>query len=118
MPKRALIVEDNPDLGAVLLEFLELLNYESELTQGVKESVRLLKGENLFDVLIIDYTLGDGTGIDIINWCKKRLVFKDLRFILISGYEKSRFASSLMQDPAVAFLQKPFTIAQLKETLG
>ncbi|HCY25477.1 MAG TPA: DNA-binding response regulator, partial [Cryomorphaceae bacterium] len=38
MSKRALIVEDDKDLGGVLMELLEVLNYESELTQSVGES--------------------------------------------------------------------------------
>ena len=118
MSKRALIVEDDRDLGGVLMELLEILNYESELTQSVGESVHLLKSTDLFDVLVIDYALGDGTGVDLINWCKGHVVFKDLRFILISGYDKSYFAPSVMKDPTVTFLQKPFTIAQLKNTLG
>ena len=118
MSKRVLIVEDNPDLGAVLTAFLALLSYESELTQSVKESIRLLQGANLFDVLIIDYALGDGKGIEIINWCKERIDYKDIRFILISGYDKSHFSSFMMKDPTITFLQKPFTMAKLKDSLG
>ncbi len=118
MSKRVLIVEDNPDLGAVLTAFLALLSYESELTQSVKESIHLLQGASLFDVLVIDYTLEDGKGIEIINWCKERVDYKDLRFILISGYDKSHFSSSIMEDPTITFLQKPFTMAKLKDSLG
>ena len=118
MSKRVLIVEDNPDLGAVLTAFLALLSYESELTQSVKESIHLLQGASLFDVLVIDYTLEDGKGIEIINWCKERVDYKDLRFILISGYDKSHFSSSIMEDPTITFLQKPFTMAKLKDNLG
>ena len=118
MSKRVLIVEDNPDLGAVLTAFLALLSYESELTQSVKESIHLLQGASLFDVLVIDYTLEDGKGIEIINWCKERVDYKDLRFILISGYDKSHFSSFMMKDSTVAFLQKPFTMAKLKDSLG
>jgi DNA-binding NtrC family response regulator len=118
MSKRVLIVEDNPDLGAVLTAFLALLSYESELTQSVKESIHLLQGASLFDVLVIDYTLEDGKGIEIINWCKERVDYKDLRFVLISGYDKSHFSSSIMEDPTITFLQKPFTMAKLKDSLG
>jgi len=118
MSKRALIVEDDRDLGGVLMELLEVLNYEAELTQSVENSVHLLKSADLFDVLVVDYALVDGTGVDLINWCKERVVFKGLRFILISGYDQSHFAPSVMTDPRISFLQKPFTIVQLKETLG
>ena len=118
MSKRVLIVEDNPDLGAVLTAFLALLSYESELTQSVKESIHLLQGASLFDVLVIDYTLEDGKGIEIINWCKERVDYKDLRFVLISGFDKSHFSSSIMEDPTITFLQKPFTMAKLKDSLG
>ena len=118
MSKRVLIVEDNPDLGAVLTAFLALLSYESELTQSIKESIHLLEEGSLFDVLIVDYTLDDGKGVEIINWCKERVDYKDLRFVLISGYDKSHFSSSIMEDPTITFLQKPFTMAKLKDSLG
>jgi len=118
MSKRALIVEDDRDLGGVLMELLEILDYESEWTESVKESLHLLQSADLFDVLVVDHALGDGTGVDLINWCKERVVFKGLRFILISGYDQSHFAPPLMTDPRISFLQKPFTMMQLKETLG
>jgi len=117
MSKRALIVEDDRDLGGVLLELLEVLGYESELAQNVEESILLLKNTGSFDVLITDHALGEGTGVDLIDWCKARAEFNGLRFVLTSGYGTSHFDPAVLNDSRVAFLHKPFALAQLKDAL-
>jgi len=61
---RLLLVEDDPNLGYLLLEYLQMNDFMVTLTTSVKEALKAVEAE-LFDLAVLDVMLPDGNGFDL-----------------------------------------------------
>lgn len=117
--KKILIIDDDPSLALTMQEMLQLLDHHAEVANSLTEARgRLVKEEN-WDVIISDYTLGDGTGVDVFNVARENGLLETTKFIIASGYESAQelgVEESVAQ--AVSWLQKPFSLTALMELLG
>ena len=100
-----LLVEDDPDLLALLTEVLEDEGYRvSGATQRQEARAALRKGD--VDLLIADSVLRGGNGDDVAKAAGRR----GLPVIMMSG-EPDRIAR--LSGGPIPFLQKPFRAAAL-----
>lgn len=70
MTHRVLIVEDEPQVAASLRELLEREGYAVTHAGSIAEARRALAGETL-DVMLLDWRLPDGEGIDLLKELRK-----------------------------------------------
>lgn len=98
---RLLIIEDDVDDQQVLRDFLSDLNgkYFFEFTGSVKEALAKVQ-QNKFDVILCDYSLDDGTAIDIL---KKT---SDIPIIIVTRSGSEGIAVVAMKLGAVDYLIK------------
>lgn len=61
---RLLLVEDDPNLGYLLREYLQMNSFKVTLTTSVKEALKAVEAE-LFDLAVLDVMLPDGNGFDL-----------------------------------------------------
>ena len=61
---RLLLVEDDPNLGYLLREYLHMNSFEVTLTTSVVETLKAVEAE-LFDLAVLDVMLPDGNGFDL-----------------------------------------------------
>ena len=71
--KRILIVDDEPQIGEVLSAYLEREGFETLVRETVAGATAELEG-GLPDLLILDITLPDGSGLDILRSVQERSV--------------------------------------------
>ena len=114
MPKCAvLLVDDDPQVLAVISEMLTRLGCEVKKTRGPDQAVLILQDLSLpLDLLVTDFSMKRMNGSEL-----ARAAFRfrpRLRALFMSGDPAciSRFRSA---DP---FLLKPFTTAELKDKLS
>ena len=61
---RLLLVEDDPNLGYLLREYLQMNGFKVTLTTTVAEALKVVEAE-LFDLAVLDVMLPDGNGFDL-----------------------------------------------------
>ena len=61
---RLLLVEDDPNLGYLLREYLQMNSFKVTLTTTVTEALKAVEA-GLFDIAILDVMLPDGNGFDL-----------------------------------------------------
>ena len=61
---RLLLVEDDPNLGYLLREYLQMNGFKVTLTTTVAEALKAVEAE-LFDLAVLDVMLPDGNGFDL-----------------------------------------------------
>lgn len=66
MAKRVLVVDDEPEISEVVAGYLEREGFEAVVRADVRTAVETLK-EQVPDMMILDVTLPDGTGLDILR---------------------------------------------------
>ncbi len=110
---RALVVEDDPSVGAAVTDALGELGYTSVLTTSAREALAALAGgAGGFAVVFSDVVMPGMSGIELGREIRKRHV--DLPVVLTSGYSEV-----LAQDGAHGFelLGKPYSLEQLARAL-
>ena len=102
---RILIVDDHPLVREGLIG---LISAQSDFVvcgeaSGLAEARQLVAAERP-DVAIIDLTLSDGSGIELIKELKAR--HRDLKLLVLSMHDESLFAERVLRAGAVGFVSK------------
>ncbi|MHB1122252.1 MAG: response regulator [Ramlibacter sp.] len=108
VPRRILVVEDDPDVRRVIVECLGLIGYAvTEAPNGTEGLAAIASSKP--DLLVVDYAMPDMTGAEVIS--KARALVGDLPVILATGYADMAAVERLAGKPAI--LRKPFDINSL-----
>ena len=107
-----LVVEDEEMLRHVIQHVLEAEGYRVLLAGRGEEALALLGGDHLVQLLLTDLVLpGEIQGAAVV---RRALDLKPgLAVLCMSGYSRSYASGAAMVDPAVSYLEKPFTGAGL-----
>src|SRR2546430_6322667 len=107
--KRLLLVEDDRSLGATLCERLSRENYEVSWAETQQRAVRKL-GDGLWDLIILDIGLPDGSGFDLARQIKEQ-TSTPLMFITALSTAERRLEG--FEIGAEEFIPKPFHLREL-----
>ena len=117
--KRILLVEDDLTYARIVKNFLEKNGFSVDSTTKVKEAQQLLSNAK-FDLIIADFRLPDGTGMELLQWSKSN--FPQTHVILITHYSDIRIAIKAMKLGAFEYITKPINpdelLATVKESLS
>jgi len=70
-PVSILIVEDNPDHATLARAALEESNsWSLDIAATITSAFKMISAKD-YDVLLVDYRLPDGNGLDLLDWVKK-----------------------------------------------
>ncbi len=100
-----LIVEDAPRICALIVNALSDLPYRILTAGTVRAATEHLEHANEIRMLVVDYSLPDGNGLDVVD--KARALKPGVPILMMSGYA--------VGGADVAFLQKPFDPIELRE---
>lgn len=105
MPKRRVLVgEDDPTISVALSEYLVSLDYEvtaAASCEGIKEAFRSCYP----DAAILDYSLPDGTALDLLPYLRQS--YPSVPLIVLTGNGTIQLAVQAMKEGAEQFLTKP-----------
>ncbi len=110
--KPILIVEDEPELGKVLLEGLSANGYYPQLAENAEKALKLF-GQNPFDLVIADIRLPDMSGLQLLERLKKQSAAPPV--ILMTAFGTVQNAVEAMKKGAFDYLLKPFPLELLEE---
>ncbi|RYY85998.1 MAG: response regulator [Chitinophagaceae bacterium] len=111
--RKVLIVEDEGDMCLLLNIMLAGKDMELEHVKGLVAAEEFLQNETPA-LILLDNKLPDGYGLDFIPYLKKS--HPSVKIIMISGYDGAAKDAAL-ECGADIYLEKPFTKAQLFESL-
>jgi CheY-like chemotaxis protein len=107
------IVEDNVPLGNLYRKVLESAGLNVIQAKSCQEAYERLE-DVVPSAMLLDLTLPDGNGFDIVDYVKERPQFNDTRIAVVSGYERGH--SKNMQQ-IETYLQKPVSTIALLHTV-
>ena len=110
--KRVLVVEDEEVVRGLVRQMLVGEGYEVLVAQDGEEAIELADS-NTFDVLLTDLTMPKVGGREVAE--RLRESQPALKVVYMSGYAEDLPPGAL--PPATSFLGKPFTFAELTETV-
>jgi DNA-binding response OmpR family regulator len=107
--KRLLLVEDDRSLGATLCERLKRESYEVSWVETQQRALKKLD-EGLWDLVILDIGLPDGSGFDLARHIKAQTPLP-LMFLTALGTAEHRLKG--FEIGAEEFIPKPFHLREL-----
>lgn len=113
--KRILVVDDNPAVRDLLVDFLTSRGYEVESCQD-GDAALLWLSENRPDALLLDLCLPGTSGADVL--AKARDLYSDLPVMIISGGGDETLARQELGKETYDFLPKPFDLPTLAKRLA
>jgi DNA-binding NtrC family response regulator len=110
MNRSILIVEDEPLLSRNVARYLERQQYEvaqaPTLARGIADYEELRP-----DVVLVDHSLPDGTGIELIRHIRQRDL--DSKIVMITAHGSVAMAVTAMKSGADDYLTKPVSLEEL-----
>ena len=109
--KKLLVVEDEQNLrDGIVTAFADQGWEVSEAASG-EEAMRMLERE-VFDVLVTDYQMPGGDGIDVLKRCK--MINESTVVLMMTAYGTVESAVEAMQAGTYDYILKPFNLEELE----
>ena len=114
---RILVVDDEPSVRWVTERVLKRLGFDVLACNDGKSAIETLQ-QHLNDIacVLLDLTMPIMNGEQTLK--ALRAIKPNLPIIMMSGYSEETASTHIKRSNLVAFLQKPFTISELQETLS
>ena len=114
---RVLMVEDDPEVRAVVKAFLDVLGCATTICFTAEEALPALVPGAAFDVLLSDISLGAGMrGTELAAIAQQRL--PGLAILLMSGFSSDLLEADSSSPPSWELLRKPYSRDELKQALA
>lgn len=104
---KALIVDDESDIGLMLSRMLNKNGLEAEHVDRVENAKSILSNKQKYDVYFLDLNLPDGTGFDLVPIIKKEQ--PEAKIYFISAYDGAYEKNKAVELEVNGFIKKPFT---------
>lgn len=109
--RRILIVEDDESLAGFLAGELQSKNFAVDMVHDGEAAVHALRGDRLYDLLILDLNLPKLDGIAVLQSVKP--VQPRLRMLVLTARSRVEDKVKALQSGADDCLTKPFSFAEL-----
>lgn len=105
-----LIVEDDATFTQIIEGFLSKNNYAVETTADLNNAFKLVEKQN-YELLLIDYRLPDGTGLDLLKHVRDKGL--TVPIIIMTSFNDVRTAVKSIQLGAFDYITKPINPDEL-----
>jgi putative nucleotidyltransferase with HDIG domain len=112
---RVLIVDDDEAIRKMLGRFLDHLGYSVELAQNTGQAIALLD-QSWFDLVLTDVRMPGADGMELLAWITRHR--PDTGTVMLSGCDDLKLAVRAMKAGALDYIEKPFALADVGETIG
>jgi len=119
MPWRVLVADDDPEICTLIKRFLGKNSSEYVITacNDAESALVHIQRDDPFDILISDFMLPGISGIELIAQVRQNGPTARLPIVMISGHSNYAMDARAKSAGANAFLNKPFTLSQLRTTV-
>src|SRR5919109_1765239 len=108
--RRALVVDDNPAIRALLTDFLEQENFEVRTAQDGRTALAVFYAEH-FDLILVDFQMPDMTGLEMVT--EVRQTDPHVPIALITGMAQTIDPTAVVQAGISRIFPKPISLAEL-----
>jgi CheY-like chemotaxis protein len=115
--KRVLVADDDAAVCSLLKLVLKPLANVTTV-EDAEAALKVLASEPAFDAIISDFMLPGISGIEFIQRVRAEPLAKKTPILMITGHDRYALDARAREAGADAFLSKPFTLAQLRQTIG
>jgi DNA-binding response OmpR family regulator len=118
MPWRILVADDDPEICTLVKTILRSATFEVTVCSDAESAlVHLQRDKGGYDILISDFMLPGISGIELITMVRANPATAKIPILMISGHSNYAMDARAKGAGADHFLNKPFTLSQLRSTV-
>jgi two-component system NtrC family sensor kinase len=117
--RRALIVDDEDDIGLLLGEIVTRAGYEAQVVRSGREAQeRLEGGEGPFDLILCDMRMPDMDGPALFHWLERERPALTERIIFVTGDTLGPSAGRFLARSGCPVVEKPFVPSDIHQAIA
>ncbi len=116
-PWRVLVADDDIEICALISTILHRGPYALTICNDAESALVHIERDAPFDILICDFMLPGISGIELIAQVRAHPAGAGVPIVMISGHNNYKMDARAKSAGANAFLNKPFTLSQLRMTV-
>ncbi len=111
------IVDDDEEMSHAIGLMLKLLDYETSAFFNVRSAAQLFASGKTPDLLILDLNMPEISGLDMIEFLRRRPDSKNLPIVMLSSEAADMIVDKAMAVGADSYVMKPITIEELEKAM-
>jgi CheY-like chemotaxis protein len=115
--KTVWFVDDDVEMSHAISLILGLLEFKMQAFHDARSAVRALKAGERPDVMLLDISMPEVTGVDLLEFIRKRMGFHDLPILMLSSEATDAQVDQALALGADGFVAKPVTIDELEAAI-
>lgn len=115
--KKVWVVDDDEEMIKAVQLMLKLLGFETAYYLGARPAATALLGGQRPDLLILDINMPEVSGLDMLEFVRRRSALKNLPVIMLSTEAADVTVDQALELGADAYISKPVTIDELEKAL-
>jgi len=112
------IVDDDEEMGRAVSLMLKLLGCKTKHFHNPRPAAEALLAGGKPDLMILDINMPEVTGLDILEFLRRRKEWKDLPIIMLSSEAADVMVDKALQLGADGYVMKPVTIEELEKVMA
>ena len=116
--KTVWIVDDDEEMGSAVALMLKLLDCTSKHYTNARLGAQALMAGPVPDLMILDINMPEVTGLDLLEFIRRRKEWKDLPVIMLSSEAADVTVDRAMQIGADGYVMKPVTLEELERAMA
>lgn len=117
MPWRILVADDDPEICTLIKTILRSATFDVTVCNDAESALVHLRRDKSYDILISDFMLPGISGIELITMVRANPATAKIPILMISGHSNYAMDARAKSAGADHFLNKPFTLSQLRSTV-
>jgi CheY-like chemotaxis protein len=117
LPWRVLVADDDMEICALIQTILRRGPYALTISNDAESALVHVQRDAPFDIIICDFMLPGISGIELITQVRANQASANVPIVMISGHNNYAMDARAKTAGANAFLNKPFTLRQLRSTV-
>jgi len=116
--KTVWIVDDDEEMGKAVALMLKLLDCTSKHFINARLGAQALLAGPIPDLMILDINMPEVTGLDLLEFIRRRKEWKDLPVIMLSSEAADVTVDRAMEIGADGYAMKPVTLEELEKAMA
>lgn len=116
--KQIWIVDDDEEMGRAVSLMLKLLDCETRHFLNARLAAKALLAGGRPDLLILDINMPEVSGLDMLEFVRRRREWKTLPVIMLSSEAADVTIDQALQLGANGYVMKPVTIEELDKVMS
>ena len=116
--KNIWIVDDDEEMSHAIGLMLKLLDCETSAFFNVRSAAQSFASGKKPDLLILDLNMPEISGLDMIEFLRRRPDSKDLPIVMLSSEAADSVVDKALALGADSYIMKPITIEELEKAMA